>query len=899
MTAVVLALKELSCGHCVKNVKQTLEAVPNVENAEVTLNFAKISSEADTQTLIEAIVKAGYGAETAQPDLVLSLSGLSCGHCVKNVEKALSAVENIDVFTVTKTDARIYGSARAQEVIAAIVNAGYEAVATSDNGVATESNTSPKSDLPSIQANANPDPVTVENQGDQVTLLLDGMSCAACVLKVQRALEAVPSVTAAQVNLAERTAMVFGTAQPQALVQAVENAGYGAEVIEDEQVRREKQRIQAQKEIRQRKWQAVVALILGFGLMGWMLLGGQMEVTPENRNNWLVVGLLTLAVILFTGGHFYQRAVKNLVKKTATMDTLVALGTGVAWLYSMAVVLAPDFFPQHSRHLYFESSAMIIGLINVGKMLEAKAKQRSSQALERLLDLTPKTARVVDKQGEREIPLADVQPQMILRLLTGDRVSVDGIVTQGSCWIDESMLTGEPVPVCKQVGDKVSAGTLVTDGTLLFRAEQIGNNTTLANIIKLVRQAQSSKPQIGQLADKIAAVFVPVVIVIALAAAFIWYVLTAQIAYSFVVLTTVLIIACPCALGLATPMSIIAGIGRAAELGVLVRDADALQKAADADTIVFDKTGTLTKGEPKVTALYTFNGFGEQQAVQFAASLEQGANHPLAKAVLDYGRNVTLLEAGDFTTLKGLGVGALIEGQKVLLGNRTLMERHQIDSRQAEQHFYGQSEKGATVIFLAVEQQLAAIFAIRDPLRDDSAEALQRLHKQGYRLIMLTGDQEKTARAIAEEAGIKQVIAGVLPEGKVQAIKALQQAGHRVVMVGDGINDAPALAQADVSIAMGGGSDIAVETAELTLMRHSIHGIADALSLAQGTLRNMRQNLFFAFIYNTLGIPIAAGALYPFWGILLNPMIGGAAMAFSSITVASNANRLLKFKPKD
>lgn len=901
MTTTILALKELSCGHCVKNVKQILESLPHVESAEVNLYFAKIKGEADVQRLIEAIVNAGYGAEAAQPNLVLSLQGLSCGHCVKNVEKALSAVENIGVFIVTKNEAQIFGHAEPQEVISAIVNAGYTAEVINGSEPASGSDTDPKFDLPSVQASTNPDPVTVENQGDQVTLLLDGLNCAACVLKVEKALTAVPLVTVARVNLAERTALVFGKADPQGLVKAVEEIGYGAELIEDEQIRREKQQRQVQKEINQRKWQAIVALALGGVLMGWMLLGGQMEVTAENRFNWLAVGLLTLAVILLTGGHFYQRAVKNLVKKTATMDTLVALGTGVAWLYSMAVVLVPDFFPHHSRHLYFESSAMIIGLINIGKMLEAKAKQRSSQALERLLDLTPKTARVSDQQGEREIPLAEVRPQMILRLQTGDRVGVDGIVTQGGCWIDESMLTGEPIPVYKQAGDKVSAGTLVTDGTLLFRAEQIGSNTTLANIIKLVRQAQSSKPQIGQLADKIAAVFVPVVTVIALAAALIWYVVTMEISYSFVVLTTVLIIACPCALGLATPMSIIAGVGRAAELGVLVRDADALQKAADADTIVFDKTGTLTKGEPKVTALYTFNDITEPQAVRLAAGLEQGANHPLAKALLDFAnaKNEAIPAVADFNTLKGLGVSGVIERQSVLLGNHRLMEHHQIDIRPAEQYFYTESEKGATVVFLAVERQLTAIFAIRDPLREDSAEALQRLHKQGYCLIMLTGDQSKTAQAIAKEAGIEQVIAGVLPEGKAQAIEALQQAGHRVVMVGDGINDAPALAQADVGIAMGGGSDIAVETAELTLMRHSIHGIADALSLAKGTLHNMKQNLFFAFIYNIVGIPIAAGALYPLWGILLNPMIGGFAMAFSSITVASNANRLLKFNPKD
>lgn len=469
-------------------------------------------------------------------------------------------------------------------------------------------------------ATAEYQPSPSATDDNQTTLVLQGMSCAACVLKVQRALEKVPNVTKAQVNLAERTALVFGAADPAALVQSVENAGYGAEVVVDEQLRREKQQAQTAAEIRQRKWQAIAALILGFGLFFWGLFGGQMNVTAENQWVWLLIGLITLLTMYFTGGHFFRGAWKNLLKGSATMDTLVALGTGVAWLFSMLIALKPDFFPQGARHLYFESSVMIIGLINVGKMLEAKAKQRSSKALERLLDLTPKTARIVDEQGEREIPLQQVQQGMTLRLQTGDRVSVDGSVLNGTAWLDESMLTGEPLAVEKQTGDKVSAGTLVTDGSLLFKAEQIGQNTRLANIIKLVRQAQSSKPQIGQLADKIASVFVPVVIGIAVLAAIVWYLVGPEprISYALIVCTTVLIIACPCALGLATPMSIIAGVGRAAELGVLVRDADALQKASTVDTVVFDKTGTLTKGEPKVTAFHTFNDVSESQAIQYA-----------------------------------------------------------------------------------------------------------------------------------------------------------------------------------------------------------------------------------------------------------------------------------------
>ncbi|MFZ7308202.1 copper-translocating P-type ATPase [Avibacterium avium] len=744
--------------------------------------------------------------------------------------------------------------------------------------------------------------MVVGQHQDQVTLLLDGLSCAACVMKVQKALQAVPQVAQVQVNLAEQTALVSGNATPQSLVAAVQQAGYGAEVVNDDALRAEKQQSKSAHEVKQRKWQGIVALGLGAALMLWGLLGGTMNVNQNNRAYWIAVGVLTLLVMIGTGKHFYQKAWQNLLNRTATMDTLVAIGTGTAWLYSMFVCIKPEFFPENARHLYFEAAAMIIGFINLGKMFEAKAKQHSSQALARLLDLTPKTVHLVTPQGTQDIPLAKVQAGMLLRLQTGERVAVDGAITEGQAWFDESMLTGEPVPVQKQTGDKISAGTLISDGTVIYRAEQIGEQTTLANIIKLVRQAQSSKPKMGQLADKIAGIFVPVVMCIALVSALVWYMLgpTPQFSYSLVIFTTVLIIACPCALGLATPMSIISGIGRAAELGILVRDADALQKAASADTIVFDKTGTLTKGSPKITALYCFNDYSETQVSQLAASLEQGSNHPLAKGIVQFNQEKQgeLKPLNTFATLQGLGVSGEVEGLELLLGNQALMTQQGVDIQPAMAIFQQQTERGATVVFFAINRQLAGLFVLSDPLREDSANALQRLHEQGYHLVMLTGDQEKTARALAQGTAIDNVIAGVLPAEKANIIKALQQEGRNVVMVGDGINDAPALAQADVSIAMGSGSDIAIETAELTLMRHNISAVADALCLSKGILRNMKQNLFGAFIYNILGIPIAAGLLYPLFGILLNPMIGGLAMALSSITVVSNANRLLKFKVK-
>lgn len=730
-------------------------------------------------------------------------------------------------------------------------------------------------------------------------LLLDGLNCAACVLKVEKALKRELNVQTVQVNLVENTALVQGDVEPEVLIEAVKKAGYSALIMIDEKTRREKQKIKSALMIKQRRWQTLVALIVGISLMSWGLLGGSMIVNKQNQPYWFAVGMISAVVIYLTGKHFYRQAWKSLKHKTATMDTLVALGTGVAWLFSMLIVVKPDLFPQNARHLYFESSVMVIAFINLGKLLEMRGKQRSSTALERLLDLTPKTARVVKPNGEIDVLLEQVQQGDILRLVIGDSVPVDGSLKQGTLWIDESMLTGEPLPVKKETGDRVRAGTLVTDGSALLIAEQIGRNTTLANIIKLVRNAQSSKPKLGQLADKIAAVFVPVVIGIALLSAILWYFYDAN--YAFVVLTAVLIIACPCALGLATPMSIIAGVGRAAEIGVLVRNADALQKASGVDTIVFDKTGTLTQGSPKVTALYSFNGYDEKEVLALSASIEQNSRHPLAKAILNLAdeHQIVLSQVNDVVNFKGLGITGFIAKKEILLGNEVFLKQNNVDTQAASLVVESETEQGASVVFLAVDKQLIGLIAIRDSLRENCRSAVQRLSHQGYQLIMLTGDQMKTAQVIAQEVGIEHIIAGVLPEEKIQEIKKLQSKGHKVMMAGDGINDAPALAQANVSIAMGEGSDVAIEIAELTLMRANIDLVADILHLSKQTLKNIKENLFFAFLYNGLAVPIAAGALYPFYGILLNPMVAGSAMALSSITVAVNANRLLYFKSKN
>ena len=826
-----LTLDGLTCGHCVKRVKESLEQRPDVESADVTIESAVITGSASADALIDTVKQAGYGAELSHP-------------------KANPLTESL---------------------------------------TPSEALTADTSELPAAH-----------DIDDSQQLLINGMSCASCVSRVQNALQAVPGVSQARVNLAERTALIMGSASAAELVQAVEKAGYGAEAIEDDAERRERQQETAIATMKRFRWQAIVALLVGIPVMVWGMLGDNMMVTDDNRTLWLVIGVITLGVMVFAGGHFYTSAWKSLKNRTATMDTLVALGTGAAWLYSMSVNVWPQWFPMEARHLYYEASAMIIGLINLGHMLEARARQRSSKALERLLDLTPPSARVVTDEGEISLPLAEVQPGMTLRLTTGDRVPVDGEITQGEAWLDEAMLTGEPVPQQKSAGDAVHAGTVVQDGSVLFRASAVGSHTTLSRIIRMVRQAQSSKPELGQLADKISAIFVPVVVGIALFSAAIWYVFgpAPQIVYTLVIATTVLIIACPCALGLATPMSIISGVGRAAEFGVLVRDADALQRASTLDTLVFDKTGTLTEGKPQVVAVKTV-GVTQEDALRLAAALEQGSSHPLARAILEKAGQAVLPQVNNFRTLRGLGVSGEVDGHTLLLGNQALLNENGIDTAALNDELTAQASKGATPVLLAVEGKAAALFAIRDPLRTDSVAALKRLHQAGYRLVMLTGDNPTTANAIAKEAGIDEVIAGVLPDGKADAIIKLQRQGRQVAMVGDGINDAPALAQADVGIAMGGGSDVAIETAAITLMRHSLMGVADALAISKATLRNMKQNLLGAFIYNAFGIPIAAGILWPLTGTLLNPVVAGAAMALSSITVVSNANRLLRFKPKE
>jgi Cu+-exporting ATPase len=707
-------------------------------------------------------------------------------------------------------------------------------------------------------------------------------------------------------NFAERSVLVMGSSSSHALIKAVEQAGYNATLANtdsDEAALEEKEQADwayYKKLMRD----MVIALSLGVPLMLYGLVTGEMSVnTTTERIVWLIVGIMTLGVMVFSGRHFYVGAWNSFKNHAANMDTLIALGTGTAWLYSMVVVFFPGYVPEMARHVYFEATAMIIGLINLGLALEIKARGKTSEAIKRLIGLQAKTARVIRDGHDIDIPIEDVLLNDLIRVRPGERISVDGLVVEGQTSIDESMLTGEPMPIEKRKDDEVVAGTINKSGTIVFRAERVGKDTALAQIINMVKRAQNSKPPIGRLADMISAYFVPVVMIIAVISALAWlnYGPSPEVAFAIVSATTVLIIACPCALGLATPMSVMVGVGKAAEAGVLIRNGEALQSASKITTMVLDKTGTITEGAPKVTDVVIVSDHSHNDVLSLAASLESGSEHPLAMAIVESAKEqgVPIHSVTDFQSIAGKGVEAMLNSQRLLFGNEKLM----IDQGIELHHYIDKAQRLAadakTPMYFAIDSTLVAVIAVADPIKSDSIDAIKRLQHNGIRVVMLTGDNRLTAKAVARKAGIADYVAEVMPEDKANKILELQREGEIVGMTGDGINDAPALAHANVGFAIGTGTDVAIESADITLMRGSLHGLADAIAVSKATLRNIKQNLFGAFIYNVAGIPFAAGVFYPFLGILLNPVIAGAAMAFSSLTVVTNANRLRLFKAKE
>jgi Cu+-exporting ATPase len=728
------------------------------------------------------------------------------------------------------------------------------------------------------------------------------MSCAGCVSSVEGALQAVAGVSAASVNFAEHTAIAEGDAPAQSLIDAVRAAGYDAAELISEADESEKEAAELAY-YRSLLKKAAFAAVVGFpqfvfGMAGFL----PTFETSSGRLFWLAIGLLTFVVLAYSGGHFFSGAWKSARNRNTNMDTLIALGTGTAWVYSMVIVANPGLVPSIAQHAYFEAAAIIIALINFGSALELRARSKTSEAIKRLIGLQPKTARVVRNGVEQDIAIEEVGLDETLRVRPGERLAVDGIIIEGSSSINESMLTGEPTPVHKQVGDEVVAGTINKTGSFLFQAKRIGRDTALAQIIEMVRSAQASKPAIGRMVDKVAAVFVPGVLVITVITFFAWLNFgSGDQVTSFAIVTamTVLIIACPCALGLATPISIMAGVGKAAEFGTLIRNGDALQQAGKLDTIILDKTGTVTEGRPSVTSVLALDAWTDEQLLQWGASVEKGSEHPLAEAIVTAAdeRQVGLLQVTQFSAIAGHGVEAVIEGKSVLLGNRKLMSDREIDISLLEAAVQELTSQAQTPMFIAVDKKAAGLISVSDAIKKDSVEAIRRMHAIGLKVVLLTGDNHVTAEAVAKQVGIDEVIAEVLPQEKAEKVAALQARGEIVGMVGDGINDAPALARADVGFAIGTGTDVAIESADITLMRGSLLGVVDAIAISKATVRNIKQNLFGAFIYNSLGIPIAAGVLYPFIGLLLNPMIAGAAMAMSSVTVVTIANRLRFFKP--
>ena len=740
---------------------------------------------------------------------------------------------------------------------------------------------------------------------------LSGMTCAACAMTVEMAVKDLETVEDVSVNLATERLSLLPKAgfDSQQVLDAVAEAGYQAEEkgkdrssdVSEEAV------IKAQK--LQKKKQELLILLLTVLPLLYISMGSMVGLPlPSFLDHMEYPLVFVLSQLLLTlpavwiGRGFYQRGFRNLIKKHPNMDSLIAVGTSAAFFYSLYSV-SQVFLGHHPfvHQLYFESVAVIIALVLLGKYLESSAKGRTSQAIQSLLELVPSQATVIRYGEAVTIDTEDIRVGDIIRIKPGERMPVDGLVMEGQTFVDESMMTGESVPIEKKVGDTITSATINQNGSIDYQATRVGSDTTLAQIVRLVEEAQGSKAPIAALADKISLYFVPIVLSLATLSALGWYFLAGEsLSFSLSIFIAVLVIACPCALGLATPTAIMVGTGKGAENGILIKSGQALEAAYQLDTIVLDKTGTITIGKPSLTDLLPLGAFNRSDLLQLIASAEQHSEHPLAQAILEAAEEegLDLLPVSHFEAMVGRGLSAQVEGKQLLVGNESLMKDKNIDSSVFQEQLLELSQEGKTAMFVAVDGQLAGILAVADEMKSSSLKAVQELQSMGLEVIMLTGDREETATAIAQKAGIQKVIAGVLPDGKATAIKDLQEAGKKLAMVGDGINDAPALVQADVGIAIGSGADVAIESADVVLMHSDLQDVVKAIKLSQATIRNIKENLFWAFAYNTLGIPIAMGLLHLFGGPLLNPMLAGLAMSLSSVSVVANALRLGRFKMK-
>jgi len=748
----------------------------------------------------------------------------------------------------------------------------------------------------------------------RLRLPVSGLDCASCVRQIEAALEAAKGVVAASVDPVRAVAEVeYRPAETglavlkEAVAASGCKAGIAAASSHDPATVAPDDREREYRQLMWKFWLGAVVSVPNVLFMYPDLLPSVAELMPPasdaRRILWAVLGILTLPVLLWSGSQFFVGAWQALKHRSANMHTLIALGVSAAFAYSVVATAFPHIFPDPMlAEPFWDVTTVVIALVVLGLALENKAKGRTSAAIRKLVGMQAKTARVVRDGAEIDIPVEEVVTGDIVVVRPGDKIPVDGEVTEGASSVDESMITGEPIPVEKSIGDEVVGGTINKTGSFRFRATKVGKDTALANIIRMVQEAQGSKAPIQRIVDSVSSYFVPTVMILAVLAFVAWYDFGPEprIVFSTIVFVTTLIIACPCALGLATPTSLTVGIGKGAENGILIRSGDALQTAEKLTTIVLDKTGTITKGEPALTDIISFAEFEEKRLLRLVATLESKSEHPLGEAIVraTAKRGLELLTASHFEAIPGKGISGHIDGSVIRVGNEKLMAEENIALNSAMTIWQGLADQGKTPMYIAVDRRIAGLVAVADTIKDDSAAAISALHDLGLKVAMLTGDNRRTAKAIAREAGIDEVIAEVLPQEKSMRVKELQAKGEVVAMVGDGINDAPALASADIGLAIGTGTDVAIEASDITLIKGSLFGVVTAIDISRATMRNVRQNLVGAFGYNALGIPLAMGFLYPFFGILMSPIIAGAAMAFSSATVVSNANRLRLFKPK-
>ncbi|UCC41614.1 MAG: heavy metal translocating P-type ATPase [Candidatus Aminicenantes bacterium] len=803
----------------------------------------------------------------------LPIVGMSCASCAATIQKGLSSLDGVEQANVNFANSKATVLYQPQLVkpevfISSVRKSGY------DVGIAS------------------------------VEIPIQGIQCASCVQNIEKALLQLRGITKAAVNLATEKARIEyipSEVRLEEIKRTIEQTGYKVLEIPPEEELEDIEKIVREKEYRVLKKKFFIGLILGIIIF----LGSSPRLfpwAPSFLNNFFVLWVLATPVQFWIGWQFYRGAWGAFTHRNADMNTLIAVGTSAAYLYSVAATLFPAFFKAGGMTpgVYFDTSAIIIGLILFGRLLEARAKGQTSEAIKKLIGLQPKTARVIRDGKEEDIPVEEVLVGDEIVVRPGEKIPVDGVVIKGTSTVDESMITGESMPVDKEPEDEVVGATINKTGSFRFRATKVGKDTVLAQIIKLVRDAQGSKAPIQRLADVVASYFVPIVISIAIATFIIWFNFGPFPALTFALLNfvAVMIIACPCALGLATPTAVMVGTGKGAENGILIKGGESLESAYKLDTIVFDKTGTLTKGEPTVTDIVTLNAFTHEDILKYAASAEKGSEHPLGEAIVKRAgeKEIELLEPKNFNAIEGQGVKAEVDGKNILLGNKKLMRGQKIESMELEARAKELAQDGKTPIFVAINEKAIGLIAVADTLKENSVTSVEKLKRQGLEVVMLTGDNRRTAEAIARKADIEKVLSEVLPEDKVNEIKKLQSEGKRVAMVGDGINDAPALAQADVGIAIGSGTDVAMEASDITLIKGDLQGVVSAIELSRRTIRVIKQNLFWAFFYNTAGIPVAAGVLYPFFGILLNPIFASAAMAFSSISVVSNSLRLRRVK---